>query len=385
MADRTAENRPPTIGNVARRAGVSPATVSRVINDRPNVRPAVRAKVQQTMRRLGYRPDQVARGLVRRETRTLGLMTPDLPNPFGAETATAILETARGHGYSVVLCNIDNLPRLQEESVEVLLRRRVDGILIGSAFLDDPVVEKLLDTRVPCMMYSRRLRSGRGNYVVLDNVKAGYDLTRHLLTLGHRRIGFVGSRPELSTASERLQGYRQALAEAGLPADPELVRPSATKSEIAYQMAVDLLKAPDRPTAIVARTDLIALSVMEAAADLGMRVPGDLAVVGVDDIRIAAHRRIQLTTVSQQRAEMGQLAVSWLLEIIRDPDRFARTPFQHVLAPTLIVRGSCGALPGSVLNAVPSGEKRELLSAPNLIAMADATGAGVPAGRHPRS
>ncbi|MBI2114237.1 MAG: LacI family DNA-binding transcriptional regulator [candidate division NC10 bacterium] len=343
-ATRTRKSLQPTIGDVAQRARVSRATVSRVLNRYPHVRPRVREAVLRAMRALGYRPDQVARSLARRETQTLGLVVADITNPFYAETARAIVETARGHGYNVILCNTDNLPRLQEEYVEVLRQRRVDGIIFGSVFLDDPVVEALVEAGYPCVMYNRRLRSGRGSYIVLDNVRASYDLTRHLLDLGHRRIGFIAGLRELSTAAERLQGYRAALRAAGLPVDRSLVRPGAFKAEMAQQAAQDLLKLPRRPTAIMAGNDLMALGVMQAAGDLGLRIPEDLAVVGFDDIGIAAHRQVQLTTMAQQKAEMGRMAVVWLLETIRDPRRYARQPLQQMLAPTLVVRRTCGAL-----------------------------------------
>ncbi len=344
---RTAKTLQPTIGDVARRAGVSRATVSRVLNEYPHVRPQVRADVQRAIRALRYRPDQVARSLARRETQTLGLVVADITNPFYAETARAIVETARGHGYNVILCNTDNLPRLQEEYVEVLRQRRVDGIIFGSVFLRDQVVEGLVQAGYPCVMYNRRLRSGCGNYIVLDNVRASRDLTRHLLRLGHRRIGFIAGLPETSTAADRLRGYREALRSAGLPVDPHFVRPGAFKAEMAQRAAQELLKLRRRPTAIVAGNDLMALGVIHAAGEMGLKVPEDIAVVGFDDIQIAAHREIQLTTMAQQKTEMGRLVATWMLEIIRDPRRFARQPVQQILAPTLVVRRTCGALAAS--------------------------------------
>ena len=360
MPQRRTSRQAPTIGDVARRAGVSRATVSRVLNEYPHVRPQVRTDVQRAIRALRYRPDQVARSLARRETKTLGLVVADITNPFYAETARAIVETARGHGYHVILCNTDNLHRLQEEYVEVLRQRRVDGIIFGSVFLDDPVVEGLVEAGYPCVMYNRRLRSGRGNYIVLDNASASHDLTRHLLDLGHRHIGFITGLRDLSTASERLRGYRAALRAAGLPADPRLMRPGAFKAEMAQRAAQELLKLPRRPTAIMAGNDLMALGVMQAAGDLSLRVPEDLAVVGFDDIEIAAHRQIQLTTMAQQKAEMGRMAVVWMLEIIRDPRRYRREPLQQILTPTLVVRRTCGAL----MRGDTSGDRRATVPRP---------------------
>lgn len=333
-----------TIGDVARRARVSRATVSRVLNQYPHVRAAVRAAVQRAIQTLRYRPDHAARSLAGRQTQVLGLIVSDITNPFYAETARAILETARGSGYNVILCNTDNLRRLQEEYVEVLRQRRVDGIIFGSVFMRDPIVERLIEFGYPCVMYNRRLRSRRGSYIVLDNAQASQDLTRHLAGLGHRRIAFIAGPSQISTAAERLQGYRAGLRAADLAFDPGLVRQGYFKAETALRAAQELLKSRQRPTAIVAGNDLMALAALQAAGDLALRVPDDLAVVGFDDIEIAGHRDVQLTTVAQQKAEMGRLAASWLLEIIRDPERFAREPFQHVLAPRLVIRRTCGAL-----------------------------------------
>ena len=334
----------PTVADVARRAGVSRATVSRVLNEYPHVRPRVRAAVLQAVQALAYKPDYVARSLSRRETKTLGLVVANIINPFYAETVTTIVETARGHGYNVILCNTDNLPRLQEEYVEVLRQRQVDGIIFGSVFLRDPPVEALIAAGYPCVMYNRRLRSGHGNYIVLYNLRASRELTRHLLDLGHRRIGFVSGLPQLSTAAERLRGYRAALRGGGLPVDPQLIRPGGFKADMAQLAAHELLKLPCRPTAIMAGNDLMALGVMQVAAELGLSVPEDLAVVGFDDIGIAGHRQVQLTTMAQQMSEMGRLAAEGIVEIIRDPKRFVRGPLQRVLEPTLVVRRTCGAL-----------------------------------------
>lgn len=337
----------PTLVDVAAKAGVSRATVSRVLNLYPHVRPEVRQRVLKAIRTLRYRPDRVAQSLARRETRTIGLIVADITNPFYAETAKAIVETARGRGYTVVLCNTENLPRLQAEQIDLLRQQRVDGIILGSVHLQDPPVEELVATGFPCVMYNRRLRSGAGNYVVLDNVRGAEEVTRHFIALGHRRIAFLAGPRSFSTANERLAGYRRALRAAGIPWDPRLVRQGQFQAGLAFQAAVDLLKGSPRPTAVVAGNDLTALAVLDAATDLGLQVPGDLAVSGFDDTDIARHRTIQLTTVAQQKAEMGRLAVTYLLECIQDPERFRRDPIRHILPPTLVVRRSCGTVVGS--------------------------------------
>lgn len=333
----------PTIADVARHARVSRATVSRVLNDYPHVRPALRAAVLRAVAGLGYRPDHIARSLARRRTQTLGLIVTDVANPYYGETAAAIVKTARAHGYTVILCDTDNIQKLQADYIEALRQRRVDGILLGSVFLRDPAVERLIDSGTPCLLYNRRLRSERGNYVVLDNHRAGWELTRHLLGLGHRRIGFIGTLAGLSSAAGRLRGYRAALRQAGIRPRPDHILMGGAKPALAREAARRLLTLPERPTAIVASSDLIALGVLEVAAELGMEIPADLAVVGVDNIPMAAHRAIQLTTMDHHLAEMGRLAVEGILAVIREPERYRRHPLRTVLSPTLIVRRTCGA------------------------------------------
>lgn len=359
MALSRTRTHPPTVADVARRARVSRATVSRVLNRYPHIRSEVRSRVERAMAALAYRPDAVARSLARRETHTLGLVVTDVANPFYGETAASIVKTARAHGYTVILCDTDNIQDLQAEYIEMLRQRRVDGIILGSVFLCDPAVERLIDSGTPCMLYNRRLRSGRGSYVVLDNFRTGRDLTQHLLALGHRRIGFIGTLAGLSSAADRLRGYRAALRAADIPVRPEFVRMGGVKPELASEAARALLLLPNRPTAIVASSDLVALSVIEVAGELGLSVPGALAVVGVDNIPMAAHHAIQLTTVDQRLAEMGRLAVEGILEVIRDPERYRQHPIQRVLEPTLIVRRTCGAC---AAGAVLRGRQQRLMA-----------------------
>jgi LacI family transcriptional regulator len=344
MSGSRTATRPLTLRDVARRAQVSPATVSRVINGYAHVRPHLRTRVLKAVSLLGYHPDQVARSLVKRETRTIGLIVADITNPFYAETARAIVEKLGDRGYHVILCNTDNRSAINEEYIGVLRQRRVDGMILGSVSLRDPVVEALVEAHYPCLMYNRRLRSGRGNYVVLDNLRGSYELTGHLIELGHRRIGFISGLPDMSVSADRLLGYKRALRDAGIAVEPRLIRPGAFRERLAQSAATELLKGRGRPTAIVAANDLMALGAIQAAEDLGLWVPQDLAVVGFDDIAVAGHRRVQLTTMAQPAGQIGRLVAEGIMEIIRDPRRFAREPLQQVLAPTLVIRRTCGAL-----------------------------------------
>lgn len=333
-----------TIRTLAQRAGVSPATVSRVLNHVPGVSETMRQRVLKALGGSGRRRGGRAPATVRRRTGTLGLIVPDITNPFYAESAKVIASACQGRDCNVILCNSENLPGLHREQVELLRRRRVDGIIFGSVLLDDPDTEALIASGFPCIQYNRRLRSGRGSYVVADNVRAGMDVTAHLIGLGHRRIAFIAGTPQASTAHERLAGYRAALAAAGLEVDAELIRDGRYQPAAAQRAAEHLLKQPRPPTAVIGSSDAMALAILQAAGELGVKVPEELAVAGIDDIEISAHHSIQLTTVSHHAAEMAGLAATWMLEIVQDPARFAREPLHYVIRPTLTIRRTCGAV-----------------------------------------
>jgi LacI family transcriptional regulator len=338
------QRRNATIRGLARRAGVSPATVSRVLNHAPGVSDALRRRVLTALGRGKAVGDKAPAVALRRGTGTLGLIVPDITNPFYAESARIVIDACQGHGYTVILCNAENLPALHRRQVELLRRRRVDGIILGGVLLDDADTDALVASGYPCLQFNRRLRSGRGSYVVADNVRAGRDVSAHLIGLGHRRLGFISGTPEASTAVERLAGYRVALEEAGIEWDADLVREGRYQSRAALHAAEALLKHARRPTAVIGGNDAMALSVLEAAGEHRVAVPEDLAVAGIDDIGIAAHHNIQLTTVSHHAAEMAALAATWMIEIVQDPARFARDPYQHVIRPTLVIRRTCGAV-----------------------------------------
>lgn len=333
-----------TIRALAQRAGVSAATVSRVLNHDAGVTEAMRRRVLKALERTGGRRIDGVPVALRRRPGTLGLIVPDITNPFYAESAKVIIDACQGRDYHVILCNSENLPGLHREQVALLRRRRVDGIIFGSVLLDDPDAEALITSTFPCIQYNRRLRSGRGHYVVADNVQAGREITAHLVELGHRRIAFIAGTPAASTAHERLQGYRAALEAAGITVDEDLIRQGRYEPQAAQRAAEALLKSPRPPTAVIGSSDAMALGILQAAGELGLRVPGDVAVAGIDDIGIAAHHAIQLTTVAHHAAEMASLTATWMLEILQDPARFVREPVQYVLRPTLTIRRTCGAV-----------------------------------------
>lgn len=328
-----------TIRDVARAAGVSQSTVSRALNGSGYVSPEARERVLAAAAALGFQPSHVARSLVRKSTHTLGLMLPDITNPYFPAIARGVEDAAARAGYTVILCNTDRDPAHEQDYIQVLRERQVDGlVLIASS----PAVGEMVSRAgsLPAVFVDRVPRGAAADAVVVDNRRGMEAAVRHLLQLGHRRIGFVAGRVGSSTAEDRLAGYLAALGSAGLTPDPAYIVTGDFTYGGGYNAARALLALPHRPTALAAANDLMAAGVLRAAAEVGLRVPGELAVVGYDDIPLAGMFNPPLTTVAQPTYRMGELATQMLLE--RLAGQAPPEPRRVVLAAQLVVRGSCG-------------------------------------------
>lgn len=333
----------PTIKDIAKKAGVSGATVSRVINNMPNVKPETREKVLKSIKELHYYPNSLARGMRSKKTNSIGLILADITNPFYAETAKTIIELAGRYNYSIILCNTNNDLDEQKKYIDVLLQRKVDGFIFASVHCKDPSLNPVVDSKVPYILYNRRMvHNDNINYVVLDNELGAYIAVEHLYNLGHRRIALIRGPNIFSTGRERYSGYVKALKAFGLAYDENIVVQGRYNEKQSYDAAVKLISADNPPTAIFASNDLMALSALEAIISSGLKVPDDISVVGFDDIEIASHSAIQLTTVSQNRNMMAEIAIDSLRKIINKEG--LQLPVQVVLKPMLTVRKTCRAV-----------------------------------------
>ncbi|HYF90759.1 MAG TPA: LacI family DNA-binding transcriptional regulator [Symbiobacteriaceae bacterium] len=334
----------PTARDVAKRAGVSQSTVSRVLNNYVHVRPDVRDRVLHAMKELQYQPNEVARSLVTQRSRSIGLVLGETSNPFFAETAKSIVEVCQGFGYCVILSTTDSRPDLLPDSLRLLRSQQVEGLIIGAVEKDDSVVAELVASGFPCVFYNRVLNTNSGSYVILNNVRGGHMMTEHLLGLGHRRIAVLTGPQKFSTFAHRLEGYAAALREQGIAFDSQLVLQYSVYTADRTKAIKRLLGLKNPPDAIFAMTDSMALEVMDTVLQLGLRVPEDIAVVGFDDIALASHHRICLTTIAQHRQLMGRLAAEALLEQInaRAEGRTVQ-PTRIVLEPQLVIRHTCGS------------------------------------------
>ena len=332
-----------TIRDVARRAGVSVATVSRVVNRSAHrVTPATERRVRSAVRALGYRANIIAQGLKKRSSRTVALIVPDISNPFFPAIARGIEDTARAHGYAVLLCNTyEDLAR--ENAYLGLLRNRwVDGVIFATVGSNTRHLRALRRARLPVVLVARDVEGLAIDTVRVDNFRGEYEATQHLLRLGHRRIAHIAGPPTLHVAAERRRGYLDALRTAGLEGEAVIVEGDFTADGGRRAMAAALRARPPI-TAVAAANDLMAIGAMETLRLLAARVPQDVAVVGFDDITFASLVSPALTTVAQPKYRMGQMAMERLLQLLHGGDVRSR---QTVLVPELVVRESCGARAG---------------------------------------
>jgi LacI family transcriptional regulator len=331
--------RNPTIREVAERANVSVTTVSHVINETRFVSDALRERVHRAMDELGYQPNVLARSLRRGRTHTLGLILPDSANPFFAEIGRSIEDCAFEQGYSLILCNTEgNLDR-ERIYIQLLSRRQVDGIIIVAAGDRANSLDSSLEVKLPLVLVDRNLPGVHIDAVLIDNREGGYSATRHLIDHGHRRIGCITGPTYLTPSAERVAGYSDALVEAGLQCDEELLQPGDFHPESGRLAAREFLNLAQPPTAIFTCNDLMAIGALRAAEERGLRVPDDLAVVGFDDIELATYTAPPLSTIAQPKKELGELAIRLLLDrILKKPS----SPRYEVLRPKLIIRQSCG-------------------------------------------
>jgi LacI family transcriptional regulator len=337
-----------TIKDVARAAGVGLMTVSRVINGVPGNKfsQETARRVREAIARLGYEPNHVARSLRGRKSGVIGLVTTSVSDPFWASCARGVELEARKQNYVPILVATDEDCLLEERQVAALQAHRVDGLLLVSTYRAHRTTLTSRLANIPTVAVDRPIAGFKTDCVLINNYKAAYDATRHLLRHGHRNMAFVGYGERLYTVHERIEGYRQALRDAGL--EP-VVFSGASDPVGAQRLAHQALSTKNHPTAIFASNTLVLHGVMQAASELQMDIPSDVAVVGFEDFRWAGLVKPGLTVVRQPGEEMGRLAAQMLFERLAGK----KGPPQRVILDTeLIIRESCGCGEPAILTAV---------------------------------
>ncbi len=326
-----------TISDVAREAGVSLMTVSRVANNKGEISPATRQRVHDVIERLGYRPSGIARGLATQRTGTLGLVVPDMANPFFSDVARGTEDRARAAGYNIFVCNTDESPQREVAALDSLEEKRVDGIVLCSSRLHDDGLRAALDHHPAAVLINRRLEVYHVDTVLLADRAGAGTAIQHLLRSGHKAVGFLAGPLTSYSSQQRTRGYREALATAGVVFNPDWVCPCSYEVESGRDAARAMLSDHPELTAIFCYNDLVAVGALQACADLGRRVPDDLALVGFDDIPLAALVAPPLTTCHVPRYDLGDQAMRLLLKRI---DGVAEVCDEIVLHPELIIRAS---------------------------------------------
>jgi LacI family transcriptional regulator len=337
---------PATVKDIAREANVSVATVSLALEGKKTTRVSqgTRQRILEIARQLNYQPNLIARSLVTKKSYTLGLVITTLFNPFYAELSQDIIDRSEEMGYHVFTCSVRGGLQSEQGAVEGLISRGVDGLIICSALRQDPVIKNLMNHRIPFVLAMRKTEPAIGDplvdFIGVDNRLGGYKAMEHLLALGHRRIGLITGPMATSTGHDRKVGAMSACQARGLNPDQITLLEGDFHRTSGRNLAKNMLSKKNRPSAIFAGNDHMAIGVLDALAETGLRCPEDVAVVGFDDIEMAGLPGVDLTTVSQKKSTMGRLAVDQLVEKIKgDEGSVAKT---IILEPILVIRKTCG-------------------------------------------
>lgn len=320
-----------TIRDVAKRAEVSAITVSRVINDFAQVSDHTRQKVQKAIIELNYVPNDLGKQLRGAKTMTLALVLTDITNSFWTSVARGVEDVAQSNGYSTILCNTDESAEKEDHYLTMLLKRRIDGFLLVPSSSSTQAIRRIREQNVPVVVIDRTVNGEEVDVVRADSSEGSYQLTKHLLDLNHRRILMLSGPATVSTALERISGYRRAFAEANIPVDESLILHGDFTQAGGYTMGQAVLKMIPRPTALFAANNFIAIGAIHALQAHGVRVPEEMSIVTVDDISPSEIVKPFWTLVAQPAAEIGQRAAELLLSRI---DNSAEMPYQEIVLPT---------------------------------------------------
>ena len=333
-----------TIKDVARTAGVSTATVSAVINESAYVSPALRARVLEAVRDLGYAPSQLARRLRTGVSDLIAIVVADLSNPFYARVVCAAEAAVAAWGFSLVVFNSDEKPEAEKRIISRVRTLSCGGLILVPVSVAVSALSRDVDRRIPTVLFGRTLEGEGLDAVTIDNFAASHQATNYLIDLGHKRIGAITGPPQLSTGLAPIEGMQSAMSAKGLAVEPRFIRSGDFREEAAYSAARALLEEPDRPSALYVANGLMALGVMRAIADIGLRCPEDVSVASTDNIPGIRGLRPNLTRTEHPIVDMVNEAVRLLVDRMK---RGEGVEARRVVFPSaLIVGDSCAPLRG---------------------------------------
>lgn len=326
-----------TLEDIAKVAGVSPKTVSRVINNHKYVKESTREKILKIIIENNYIPNIAARSLVLKKTDTLGLIIPNIENPFYSRLSRGVIVTAEENNYSVIVCESKFDQLIGEKYLRMLIGRRVDGLLIATLYLEDNFVKSLKKTGKPFVILTCKLDKPGINYVIADDYKAGKEVVNYLVKLGHKNIAFLKG-PDVYSSNERLIAYKDVMEKNNLEIRDYFITENALDKKSAYEITLNLLKNHKDITAIVGNNDYATIGSVKAINELGLKIPEDISVVGYDDIDIAELLKVPLTTVHYPKYRSGVVATKRLIEMLRNKRKKSK---RIILETSFVIRESC--------------------------------------------
>ena len=330
-----------TLVDIANHLGLSVTTISRVINGKTKqyrISESTKIKVLEAVNQLGYRPNELARGLRLKKTHLLGLVVPDISNPFFAHITNVIQNIVYQAGYSLMVCNTNEDILLEKEQIELLRRKGVDGFIVMPVGTEFEHILELARYNIPLVLLDRLVDKIDLNSVVVDNYKGAFQAVQYMIKKGHTRIAIIQGLRNTYTNIERLRGYRDALMEANLEIDEDLIVGKDFRKENGYIETKFLLNNNNPPTAIFAFSDLITLGVLQALSEENLKIPNDISLISFDDIDFGPYLVSPLTVVRQPKEMMGEMAVKLLIEDITSKGSTAKKKI--ILDPKLIIRKS---------------------------------------------
>lgn len=326
-----------TIKDIAKKANVSVTTVSRVLNNKPDVGDQTRTKILKLIEELNYKPNSVARGLVMQKTHTIGLIIPDISNPFFPQVARAIEDKAQKSGYSIIFFNTDNHLEKEKKAVELFKSKQVDGLIVSLSLGNEEILKELKAANYPVVQIDRSVLSNSYPLVSIDNKNSAYQMVEYMLKKGYKKIAHITGDLKTTTARDRLAGYKKALNDYQVEINEDYIIKGDYTQQLAFEAMQTLLKLKEPPTAVFAANDLSAAGVYKALFAAGLNIPADIAVAGHDDIDIASLLRPELTTMRQPKYSLGEKAVSVLLKMI---DNYEAEVEAQILKTKLVIRES---------------------------------------------
>lgn len=332
-----------TMRDVAEEAGVSKATVSHVINKTRYVSPELTQRVKETMKELGYKPNAVARSLTTRKTHTIGLIVSDISNPFFSTLVRGVEDAAVENDHSLIVCNTDETLEKEKLYIDVLIQKKMDGLIIAPTGKSDENLKLLVEDDIPFVFVDRKIQGIESDAVLSQNVEGAYKATKYLIEQGHKKIGIILGLESVNTTKERFKGYKKALGEFNLDFDDRLAVRANSRVSGGIAATETLLSLNPRPTAIFGTNNLMTIGAMQGIKRHGLGCPKDVSLVGFDDFEWAAAFEPTLTTVLQHPYQIGSMATSKLLDRLKKGDN--QNEFSEVRLPTdLIIRNSVRSL-----------------------------------------